>query len=87
MDDRRRLETFIAFLNSPERARQLLEVFAQVLRSGATEIDSVVVAASSAFNGWRLTDPGSRSIYSLTTARKRKIGGFPTVLKASRLRL
>ena len=52
------------------------EVFAEVSRSGTRDIDAAVVAASSAFNGWRLTDPGSRSIYSLTTDRKRKIGGF-----------
>ena len=63
------------------------EVFAEVSRSDTRDIDAAVVAAGSAFNGWRLTDPGSRSIYSLSTARKRKIGGFLTVLKASRLRL
>ena len=52
------------------------EVFAEVSHSGTRDIDVAVVAAGSAFNGWRLTDPGSGSIYSLTTARKRKIGGF-----------
>ena len=62
------------------------EVFAEVSRSGTRDIDASVLASGLAFNGWRLTDPGSRSIYSLTTARKRKISGFPTVLKASRLR-
>ena len=63
------------------------EVFAEVSRSGIRDIDAAVDAAGLAFNGWRLTAPGSRSIYSLSTARKRNIGGFPTVLKASRLRL
>ena len=63
------------------------EVFAEVSHSGTRDIDAVVIASDLAFNGWRLTDPGSRSIYSLSTARKRNIGGFPTVLKASRLRL
>ncbi len=36
------------------------EVFAEVPRSGTRDIDAAVVAAGSAFNGWRLTDPGSR---------------------------
>ena len=63
------------------------EVFAEVPRSGTRDMDAAVVSAGSPFNGWRLTDPGSRNISSLTTARKRKIGGFPTVLTASRLRL
>ena len=62
------------------------EVFAEVSRSGTRDIDAAVLASGLAFNGCRLTDLRSRSIYSLTTARKRKISGFPTVLKASRLR-
>ena len=62
------------------------EVFAEFSHSGTRDVDAAVVASNLAFNGWRLTDPGSRSIYSLTSARKRKISGFPTVLKASRLR-
>ena len=36
------------------------EVFAEVPRSGTRDIDAAVVSAGSAFNGWRLTDPGSR---------------------------
>jgi acyl-CoA reductase-like NAD-dependent aldehyde dehydrogenase len=36
------------------------EVFAEVSRSGTRDIDAAVVAAGSAFNGWRFTDPGSR---------------------------
>ena len=36
------------------------EVFAEVPRSGADDIDAAVEAADAAFNGWRLTDPGSR---------------------------
>ena len=36
------------------------EVFAEVPRSSATDIDTAVLSAGSAFNGWRLTDPGSR---------------------------
>ena len=52
------------------------EVFAEISHSGTRDIDAAVVASDLAFNGWRLTDPGSRSIYSLTTDRKRKIGGF-----------
>ena len=63
------------------------EVFSELPRSGTRDIDAAVVSAGSAFNGWRLTDLESRSISSLTTARKSKIGGFPTVLTASRLRL
>ena len=63
------------------------EVFSELPRSGTRDIDAAVVSAGSAFKGWRLTDPGSRSISSLTTARKSKIGGFPTVLTTSRLRL
>ena len=63
------------------------EVFAEVFHSGTRDVDAAVVASNLACNGWRLTAPGSRSIYSLSTARKRNIGGFPTVLKASRLRL
>ena len=36
------------------------EDFAEVSRSGTRDIDAAVVAAGLAFNGWRLTDPGSR---------------------------
>ena len=59
----------------------------EILEANAKDVDAAVVASNLAFNGWRLTAPRSGSIYSLSTARKRNIGGFPTVLKASRLRL